>query len=125
MLKNEKIPVYGNGLNVRDWLHVDDHCRGIYGALVKGKSGEIYNIGGGTEISNIELIKKIIARMGKNEKLIQFVSDRKGHDFRYSIDWSKIQKEINYAPEIKFEIGLNSTIDWYLETYQDNKLINV
>lgn len=112
-LKNEKIPVYGNGMNVRDWLYVDDHCKAICKVLSKGKVGEKYNIGGNNEISNIDLAKKILKLMGKPESLIEYVSDRPGHDFRYSIDNSKIVNELNWSPDTDFDAGLIKTIDFY------------
>ena len=113
LIEGRKVPVYGNGLNVRDWLHVDDHCRGIYLALTQGRSGEIYNIGGGQEINNLEITNLILESMGADETSIEFVEDRKGHDIRYSVDWTKIAKELDYAPQISFENGLKDTIDWY------------
>ncbi len=115
LIDNLKVPLYGNGLNVRDWLHVDDHCRGIQLVLTSGKAGEIYNIGGGDELSNKDLTYAILKEMGKDVSSIQFVEDRRGHDFRYSVDISKIQREIGYKPEISFALGLKSTIDWYKE----------
>ena len=114
LVDNEKVPIYGSGLNVRDWLHVDDHCLGIYLALTKGKAGEIYNIGGGTELTNIDLTKKILGRMGRDESFISYVEDRKGHDIRYSVDTSKISRELGYVPQKNWEIGLKETIDWYV-----------
>ena len=113
IIEGKKVPIYGNGLNVRDWLHVDDHCRGIALALTKGKSGEVYNIGGGTELTNVELTHKILKAMGAGEELIQPVEDRKGHDLRYSVDISKISKELGYSPQVNFEEGLVQTINWY------------
>ena len=113
LIEGRKVPVYGNGLNVRDWLHVDDHCRGIYLALTQGRSGEIYNIGGGRELNNLEITNLILESMGADETSIEFVEDRKGHDIRYSVDWTKISKELDYAPQISFENGLRDTIDWY------------
>lgn len=113
LLEGKKVPVYGNGKNVRDWLHVDDHCRGIYKVLMNGKSGEVYNIGGGRELTNLEITKLILAAMGKNESSIEYVEDRKGHDLRYSVDWSKIKNELGYEPQINFEDGLRETIQWY------------
>ena len=113
ILEGKKVPLYGNGLNIRDWLHVDDHCRGIALALVKGKSGEVYNIGGGTELTNIELTHKILKAMNVGEEFIQPVEDRKGHDLRYSVDISKISKELGYKPEVDFDKGLQETINWY------------
>jgi dTDP-glucose 4,6-dehydratase len=114
LIDNQKVPIYGSGLNVRDWLHVDDHCFGIYLALTKGKAGEIYNIGGGTELTNIDLTKKILSLMGRDESSISYVEDRKGHDIRYSVDISKISRELGYAPQKNWEIGLKETIGWYL-----------
>ena len=113
LIEGRKVPVYGSGLNVRDWLHVDDHCRGIYLVLTQGRSGEIYNIGGGRELNNLEITNLILESMGADETSIEFVEDRKGHDIRYSVDWTKISKELDYAPQISFENGLRDTIDWY------------
>jgi dTDP-glucose 4,6-dehydratase len=113
LIEGRKVPVYGKGLNVRDWLHVDDHCRGIYLALTQGRSGEIYNIGGGRELNNLEITNLILESMGADETSIEFVEDRKGHDIRYSVDWTKISKELDYAPQVSFENGLKDTIDWY------------
>jgi dTDP-glucose 4,6-dehydratase len=115
LIDNQKVPIYGSGLNVRDWLHVDDHCFGIYLALTKGSAGEIYNIGGGTELTNIELTRNIIGIFGRDESSIEHVEDRKGHDIRYSVDISKISNELGYSPKIAWETGLRETIDWYLE----------
>jgi dTDP-glucose 4,6-dehydratase len=113
LLEGKKIPVYGNGMNVRDWLHVDDHCRGIYQILINGRSGEIYNIGGGRELTNLEITGLILMEMGADESSIEFVEDRKGHDLRYSVDWTKINRELGYEPKVKFEDGLRETIQWY------------
>ena len=113
IIEGKKVPLYGNGLNVRDWLHVDDHCRGIALALTKGRAGEVYNIGGGTELTNVELTHKILKAMGVGEEFIQPVEDRKGHDLRYSVDISKINKELGYSPQVNFEEGLKQTINWY------------
>ena len=115
LMKGEKVPVYGNGLNSRDWLHVSDHCQAIHLVLTKGTPGEIYNIGGGRELTNIELTKLIISKLNKGEDSIEFVKDRLGHDFRYSVDYSKIRRDLGYFPKVNFEDGLNKTIDWYLE----------
>jgi len=114
LIDNEKVPVYGSGQNVRDWLHVDDHCQGIFLALTKGKAGEIYNIGGGTELTNMELTEKILILMGKNESSIKYFEDRKGHDLRYSVDITKISNELGYKPKVNWESGLKETVDWYL-----------
>jgi dTDP-glucose 4,6-dehydratase len=113
IIEGKKVPLYGNGLNIRDWLHVDDHCRGIALALTKGRAGEVYNIGGGTELTNVELTHKILKAMGVGEEFIQPVEDRKGHDLRYSVDISKINKELGYSPQVNFEEGLQQTINWY------------
>jgi dTDP-glucose 4,6-dehydratase len=110
--KNERVPVYGDGMNVRDWLFVNDHCKGIYLALVKGLPGEIYNIGGGMELTNIALTNKILGIMEKSESLIKFVDDRLGHDQRYSVYSMKISK-LGFIPSDSFDENLISTIDWY------------
>jgi len=115
LIDNKKVPVYGSGLNVRDWLHVDDHCRGIHLALTKGKAGEIYNVGGGTELTNLELTEKILNIMDKGQESIEFIEDRKGHDLRYSVDITKISNELGYAPKVDWEVGLQETINWYQE----------
>ena len=114
LIDDKKVPVYGSGLNVRDWLHVDDHCFGIYLAITKGKAGEIYNIGGGTELTNLGLTEKILELMGKDKLSINYVQDRKGHDLRYSVDISKISNDLGYNPQIKWEEGLRGVIDWYV-----------
>jgi dTDP-glucose 4,6-dehydratase len=115
IIDGKKVPLFGNGLNRRDWLHVDDHCRGIYAVLASGKAGEIYNIGGGTEITNKELTTLILNKMGKDFTDIDFVPDRLGHDFRYSISINKITSELGYKPQVKFEAGIDKTIAWYIE----------
>ncbi|HPJ18107.1 MAG: dTDP-glucose 4,6-dehydratase [Actinobacteria bacterium] len=107
------VPLYGEGLNVRDWLHVDDHCRGINLVLDKGRSGEVYNIGGGTELTNLELTHRLLAAMGVGEEMVERVQDRLGHDLRYSVDITKISDELGYAPQVPFEQGLADTIAWY------------
>lgn len=113
LIEGLKVPVYGEGLNVRDWLHVDDHCQGIHAVMTQGKAGEIYNIGGGTELSNMELTKKILNLMGKDETSIVYVEDRLGHDLRYSVDIAKIASELGYKSRIDLEEGLKETVDWY------------
>lgn len=113
LLKKKKVPLYGDGLNVRDWLHVRDHCRGIHLVLTKGKAGDIYNIGGGRELSNIELTRVILSAMGAGEENIEKVTDRLGHDFRYSLNIEKIERDLGYKPEINFDLGISQTIDWY------------
>jgi dTDP-glucose 4,6-dehydratase len=115
LIDNKKVPLYGSGLNVRDWLHVDDHCRGIHLALTKGKAGEIYNIGGGTELNNLELTTKILNLMGIGRESIEYVEDRKGHDLRYSVDITKISNELGYVPKVDWEVGLGETIRWFQE----------
>ena len=114
LLKNEKVPVYGDGLNVRDWLYVYDHCSAIDTVLHKGKEGEIYNIGGHNEKTNLEITKLILNAMGKDESSIQYVKDRLGHDRRYAICNDKIQSELGWSPSLTFEEGIKLTIDWYL-----------
>ena len=113
LIEGKTVPVYGTGNNVRDWLHVNDHCRGIYAVLMKGKSGQVYNIGGGRELTNNEITSLILEAMGADESSIEYVEDRKGHDFRYSVDWTKINRELSYEPQVKFEDGLIETIQWY------------
>ncbi|MCF8295969.1 MAG: dTDP-glucose 4,6-dehydratase [Saprospiraceae bacterium] len=109
------LPVYGTGMNVRDWIYVDDHCRGILMTLEHGKNGEVYNFGGNAEKPNIEIVKLILNKLGKNENLITYVEDRKGHDWRYAIDFTKAKSELNWEPQISFEEGMEKTINWYLE----------
>ena len=115
LIEGKKIPVYGSGTNVRDWLHVDDHCRGIYAVLTKGRAGQTYNIGGGRELTNLEITDLILHAMGVDESSIEYVEDRKGHDLRYSVDWSKSKNELGYEPQVTFEQGLAQTIQWYKE----------
>lgn len=112
LLEDKKIPVYGTGLNVRDWIYVLDHCRAIDFIIQKGKLGEIYNIGSGNEKTNLEITKKILELLGKDKSMIKFVEDRKGHDFRYSLDFSKIKK-LGWKPAYDFETALEETINWY------------
>jgi len=113
LIDNEKVPLYGNGLNVRDWLHVDDHCDGIYSVLSEGKSGNIYNIGGGRELTNRELTEIILRKFDRDESSIEYVTDRLGHDLRYSVSHEKITRELGYMPKINFEDGIEETIEWY------------
>lgn len=115
ILKNKKVPLYGSGLNVRDWLHVDDHCQGIHKVLFSENSGEVFNIGGGEELTNLDITKLILEEMECNQSMIQPVEDRLGHDFRYSVDWSKIQSQLGYNPKVKFIDGIRDTIMWYRE----------
>lgn len=114
-LNDESLPVYGTGENVRDWLYVDDHCAAIDLIIRKGKAGEIYNIGGHNERSNLDVVKTILANLGKSEDLITFVKDRPGHDRRYAIDPTKINKELGWSPTTSFDEGIKKTIKWYLE----------
>ena len=113
-LADKPLPVYGTGENVRDWLYVTDHCRAVDLILRRGRTGEIYNVGGHNEMRNIDIVRMICARLGKGEELITFVADRKGHDLRYAIDPTKIRTELGWQPETRFVDGLVSTIDWYL-----------
>lgn len=115
LLEGKKIPLYGSGDNVRDWLHVDDHCRGINSVLLKGKAGNIYNIGGGRELTNNDLTSLILKIVGASTEMIEHVPDRLGHDKRYSVDWKKISTELNYSPEVEFENGMTKVISWYKE----------
>lgn len=113
-LNNEKLPVYGDGKNVRDWLYVTDHCKAIDLIIRNGKDGEVYNIGGHNEKANIDVVKTILKALNKSEDLIEFVKDRPGHDLRYAIDPSKIEKELGWKPQYTFETGIQQTIEWYL-----------
>ena len=114
-LADKPLPVYGEGINVRDWLYVEDHCRAIDLILEKGKVGQVYNIGGHNEMRNIDIVKKILAILGKPESLITYVTDRKGHDMRYAIDPTFIHNELGWLPETKFEDGIQKTVRWYLD----------
>ena len=118
LLRGEKVPVYGDGLNVRDWLYVYDHCEAIDTVLHNGKSGEIYNIGGHNEKTNLEITKLILSAMGKDETSIEYVQDRLGHDRRYAISNDKITRELGWAPSITFEEGIKLTIEWYLNNQE-------
>ena len=123
VLRGEKVPVYGDGLNVRDWLYVYDHCEAIDRVLHKGQLGEVYNIGGHNEKTNLEITKLILKIMGKDESYIEFVEDRLGHDRRYAIDNIKIQTQLGWAPSLTFEEGIKLTIDWYLNNQSWMKAI--
>ncbi|MCX7797876.1 MAG: dTDP-glucose 4,6-dehydratase [Melioribacter sp.] len=114
-LNNKKLPVYGKGLNIRDWIFVIDHCRAIELVLEKGKEGEVYNIGANCEMRNIDIVRLILRKLNKSEDLIEFVKDRPGHDYRYAIDSSKIQNELGWKPLFNFENALDNTIDWYIK----------
>ena len=114
-LNDKPLPVYGKGENVRDWLYVEDHCRAIDLIIHKGKVGEVYNIGGHNEKTNLEVVKTVIRELGKSEDLIEYVTDRPGHDMRYAIDPTKIYNELGWLPETKFDDGIKKTIQWYLD----------
>ncbi|NTW71210.1 MAG: dTDP-glucose 4,6-dehydratase [Eubacteriaceae bacterium] len=114
-LKDESLPVYGKGENVRDWLYVEDHCSAIDLIIHKGRVGEVYNIGGHNERTNLQVVKTILAELGKPESLIHYVTDRPGHDMRYAIDPTKIKEELGWEPETKFDDGIKLTVKWYLE----------
>ena len=117
-LHNKELPVYGEGLNVRDWLHVEDHCRAIDLIINKGENGEVFNIGGHNEMRNIDIVRLICKELGKPECLITFVEDRKGHDRRYAIDAIKIKEKLGWEPDIEFKDGIRNTIQWYLDNKQ-------
>ena len=118
ILKDKQVPVYGDGMNIRDWLYVYDHCSAIDAVLHKGKEGEVYNIGGNNEKPNIEITKLLLKELNKPESLINYVEDRLGHDRRYAIDSSKIQKELGWSPSVTFEEGIKLTIQWYLNNQE-------
>lgn len=114
-LENKPLPVYGTGENVRDWLYVEDHCAAINLIIHRGRIGEVYNIGGHNERTNLQVVKTILRELGKEENLITFVSDRKGHDRRYAIDATKIHNELGWKPTVSFEVGIQTTVQWYLD----------
>ena len=114
-LNNESLPVYGNGENVRDWLHVEDHCSAIDLIIHKGKVGEVYNVGGHNERTNLEVVKTILKALDKPESLITYVKDRPGHDLRYAIDPTKLENELGWKPKYNFDTGIDMTIKWYLD----------
>ena len=113
LIKNLKVPIYGNGLNTRDWIHVEDHCRALYLVLTSGQAGEIYNIGGGTELTNITLTRLLLNELGLTDDQIEYVPDRLGHDRRYSVNWSKSKTELGYEPKLKLEDELSHLVSWY------------
>jgi dTDP-glucose 4,6-dehydratase len=115
LMDGHKVPLYGDGLNVRDWLHVDDHCTGVLLVLEGGRAGEIYNIGGGTELTNKELTYRLLQLCDKTEDSIESVADRLGHDRRYSVDCSKIRNELGYSPQVPFDDGLEAVVQWYFD----------
>ena len=112
------VPLYGDGLHVRDWLHVDDHCRAVHLVLTAGRAGEVYNIGGGTELTNRQLTRMLLEATGRGEDRVRLVADRPGHDRRYSLDCSKIVRELGYQPRVDLPIGLDRTVEWY-RTHRD------
>jgi dTDP-glucose 4,6-dehydratase len=114
LMAGKKLQIYGNGLNVRDWLHVKDHCEGIFLALTKGRSGAVYNFGADSEKTNLEIAHVILDQMGLNQSSIEFVADRLGHDLRYSVSFEKAKSDLSFVPRISFEDGMRDTIDWYL-----------
>ena len=113
LINGKKLPVYGNGQNYRDWIHVDDHCEGIHKVLKMGTPGEIYNIGASNEYNNLELTSLILAQFGLDNSMIEFVNDRKGHDYRYSLNWEKISTQCGFSPKRDFHTGLAETVKWY------------
>ena len=114
-LRDEPLPVYGDGMNVRDWIHVDDHCAGIVAALFEGKPGTVYNLGGNSEMVNLDLVRMILDRLGKSHSLISFVPDRLGHDRRYAIDSAFAKRELDWKPLRSFKESLDETIQWYID----------
>jgi len=112
--QNKKVPIYGEGKNIRDWIFVDDHCEAVYNVLLRGKSGESYNISANNEVDNLTIVKKILGILDKPQDLIKSVEDRPGHDFRYSLDSSKVRSELNWSENTNFDDGLKKTVDWYL-----------
>jgi len=112
-LRDEPLPVYGDGMNVRDWIHVEDHCRGLLAVVEGGRAGEVYNLGGRSERHNIDIVRQVLALLGKPESLIRFVKDRPGHDRRYAIDATKSERELGFRPRHRFEEGLAATVRWY------------
>lgn len=114
-IRGEKVPVYGDGANIRDWIYVDDHIEGIWRAFKEGRAGEVYNFGGGAEKRNIEVVRLILEKLGSKSK-IEFVEDRKGHDYRYGIDYGKAQRELGWSPRVSFEEGIGATINFYNQT---------
>jgi dTDP-glucose 4,6-dehydratase len=118
LMDGKKVPLYGDGLNVRDWLHVDDHCHGIQLVVESGRAGEIYNIGGGTELTNLELTQRLLAAFEVGDEMVERVEDRKAHDRRYSVDITKITNELGYRPLVSFDEGLAGTIEWFRSNRQ-------
>ncbi|MEH7414510.1 dTDP-glucose 4,6-dehydratase [Neobacillus drentensis] len=117
-LHDKELPIYGDGLNIRDWLHVEDHCQAIDLVLHKGRNGEVYNVGGNNERTNIEIVKTILKHLNKPESLMKFVTDRPGHDRRYAIDAAKLRTELGWSPKYNFDTGIEQTINWYLNNQE-------
>jgi len=117
-LNDKELPIYGDGLNIRDWLHVEDHCQAIDLVLHKGRNGEVYNVGGNNERTNIDIVKTILKHLNKPESLMKFVKDRPGHDRRYAIDATKLRNELGWSPKYNFETGIEQTINWYLNNQE-------
>jgi dTDP-glucose 4,6-dehydratase len=113
LLAGHQIPIYGDGLNSRDWLHVQDHCKALKSVMLNARSGEVYNVGGGTELTNLALVRRIIQLMGASDELISFVQDRKGHDFRYSVSSKKLESDLGYKPEKDLDTSFVEVINWY------------
>ena len=113
IINNQKVPIYGDGLNIRDWVHVSDHCEAVYAVLKKGRVGDVYNIGGKCELTNITIVKQIIDAVGSSNDQIKYVKDRLGHDFRYAMNIEKIKTDLGWSPKVNFNDGLKSTIEWY------------
>jgi dTDP-glucose 4,6-dehydratase len=118
LITGKKVPLYGDGLNVRDWLHVDDHCRGIDLVVNGGRAGEIYNIGGGTELTNRDLTFLLLEHCGVGEERVEWVADRLGHDRRYSVNWQKIHKELGYSPQKSLQTSIAEIVSWYRDNPQ-------
>ncbi|MEH6841968.1 GDP-mannose 4,6-dehydratase, partial [Priestia megaterium] len=121
-LHNKKVPVYGDGMQIRDWLFVEDHCRAIFSIFEKGTLGEVYNIGGGNEKSNLSTVKQILNLMGKPDSLIEYVKDRKGHDRRYAIDSTKLQRELGWVQTSLWDQALEDTVDWHIKAFKEQSL---
>lgn len=117
-MADEKLPVYGDGRNIRDWIFVDDHNIGVWNVFLKGKKGEVYNLGGDAEMRNIDVVKTILKVLDKSEDLIGFVEDRKGHDWRYAMDFTKAKNEFGFSPKVTFEEGIKLTVKWYLDNQE-------
>ena len=122
--ENKKIPIYGTGKNIRDWIYVEDHCAAIWKIILNGKRGNSYNISGKSELNNITIVRQILKIMGKSFDLINYTKDRPGHDFRYSLDSSKIEKQLKWKRKYSFQKGLEETIDWYLKNQNWGKNIS-